>query len=81
MLTGFAGALFSPAVETELARSSDTIDGSHARIDAFALFNAFGQIGAFTGPLLGALLLNVDFRTVAFTGAAVFVLIGAAQWR
>ncbi|WLP90696.1 MFS transporter [Gordonia sp. NB41Y] len=81
VLTGFAGALFSPAVEAELARSSDTDDASHARIDAFALFNAFGQIGAFTGPLLGALLLNVDFRTVAFTGAAVFVLIGAAQWR
>lgn len=80
-LTGFAGALFSPAVEAALARASDTGQGtsSTTRLDAFALFNAFGQIGAFTGPLLGALLLRVDFAAVSVTGAAVFVVIGVAH--
>ena len=82
-LTGFAGALFSPAVEAALARTSDTgrDTSSTARLDAFALFNAFGQIGAFTGPLLGALLLRVDFAAVSVTGAAVFVVIGLAHLR
>ncbi|KQY09204.1 hypothetical protein ASD37_01675 [Mycobacterium sp. Root135] len=82
-LTGFAGALFSPAVEAALARASDTgrDTSSTARLDAFALFNAFGQIGAFTGPLLGALLLRVDFAAVSVTGAAVFVVIGLAHLR
>jgi MFS family permease len=82
-LTGFAGALFSPAVEAALARASAADIGqeaaSTARLDAFALFNAFGQIGAFTGPLLGALLLRVDFAVVSVTGAAVFVVIGLAH--
>lgn len=82
-LTGFAGALFSPAVEAALARASAADSGQSgsatARLDAFALFNAFGQIGAFTGPLLGALLLRVDFAAVSVTGAAVFVVIGVAH--
>jgi MFS family permease len=85
ILTGFAGALFSPAVEAALARASATSDeqgaSPTARLDAFALFNAFGQIGAFTGPLLGALLLRVDFAVVSVTGAAVFVVIGLAHLR
>lgn len=83
-LTGFAGALFSPAVEAALARASaDPGHGtsSTTRLDAFALFNAFGQIGAFTGPLVGALLLRVDFAAVSVTGAAVFVAIGLAHLR
>jgi MFS family permease len=82
-LTGFAGALFSPAVEAALARASGTSDDQNAsptaRLDAFALFNAFGQIGAFTGPLLGALLLRVDFAAVSAAGAAVFIAIGLAH--
>lgn len=83
ILTGFAAALFSPAVEAALARaaSDDADTSSTSRLDAFALFNAFGQIGAFTGPLVGALLLDVNFATVAVAGAAVFVVIGLAHLR
>ena len=85
VLTGFAAALFSPAVEAALARASAESHGpgtsSTTRLDAFALFNAFGQIGAFTGPLVGALLLDVNFAAVAVTGAAVFVAIGLAHVR
>lgn len=75
VLTGFAAALFSPAVEAALARAATV------RLDAFALFNAFGQIGAFVGPLIGALLLSVDFAAVSIAGATVFVVIGLAHLR
>ncbi|MBM7368292.1 MFS transporter [Gordonia hydrophobica] len=80
-LTGFAGALFSPAVEAALARNTGSPDGSTSRLDGFALFTAFGQIGAFTGPLIGAVLLQTDFTIVAVTGAVVFVFIGLAHLR
>lgn len=80
-LTGFAGALFSPAVEAALARSTGESGGASGRLDGFALFNAFGQIGAFAGPLVGAVLLRTDFTVVAVTGACVFVLIGLAHLR
>jgi MFS family permease len=79
-MTGFAGALFSPAVEAALARASaGGPDQSRARLDAFALFNAFGQIGAFTGPLIGAVLLLTDFTVVTVVGAALFAVIGCAH--
>ncbi|WP_439031160.1 MFS transporter [Gordonia terrae] len=83
VLTGFAGALFSPAVEAALARSaaSSGESSTSARLDAFALFNAFGQIGAFAGPLIGAALLWADFAVLAVTGAVVFVVIGLAHLR
>lgn len=81
VLTGFAGALFSPAVEAALARSTGTEGASTSRLDGFALFNAFGQIGAFTGPLIGALLLHTRFSVVAVTGAVLFVFIGLAHLR
>jgi MFS family permease len=44
-----------------------------------ALFTVAGQAGAFVGPLLGALLLSVDFRTVCLTGAGIFVLVLAGH--
>ncbi|MFE1591383.1 MFS transporter [Nocardia sp. NPDC058705] len=78
VLIGFAGALFSPAVEGALATAAG--DGP-SRTDAFALFSAFGQIGAFTGPLLGSLLLVVDFAVVCLVAAAVFVAILLAHLR
>ncbi|GAA2276366.1 hypothetical protein GCM10010234_10250 [Streptomyces hawaiiensis] len=44
-----------------------------------ALLSAAGQAGAFIGPLLGALLLAVDFRTTCLAEAAVFVLVLAGH--
>ncbi|MGW7170888.1 MDR family MFS transporter [Streptomyces sp. NPDC054884] len=83
LLTGFAAALFSPAVESEAARQAvlheDAGGGSRTRV--LALFTAAGQAGAFIGPLLGALLLEVDFRTVCLAGAGVFVLVLAGHAR
>jgi MFS family permease len=81
LLVGFAAALFSPAVESEVARQAvlweETGGGSRTRV--LALFTVAGQAGAFLGPLLGALLLAVDFRTACLAGAGVFVLVLAGH--
>ncbi|WP_141207814.1 MDR family MFS transporter [Streptomyces griseorubiginosus] len=76
LLIGFAAALFSPAVESEVARQAVLHEeaGGH-RTRVLALFTVAGQAGAFVGPLLGALLLSVDFRTVCLAGAGIFVLV------
>ncbi|MFD3495858.1 MDR family MFS transporter [Streptomyces sp. NPDC058690] len=78
---GFAAALFSPAVESEVARQAVVWEqeGHGARTRVLALFSAAGQAGAFVGPLLGGLLLTVDFRTACLAGAAVFVLVLAGH--
>ncbi|NUT99305.1 MAG: MFS transporter [Saccharothrix sp.] len=81
LLIGFAAALFSPAVESEVARQAVTWEnaGNGPRTRVLALFTVAGQAGAFVGPLLGALLLAVDFRAVCLAGAAVFVLVLAGH--
>ncbi|MFI5569359.1 MDR family MFS transporter [Streptomyces sp. NPDC051740] len=77
VLIGFAAALFSPAVESEVARQAVVREeaGGGSRTRVLALFTVAGQAGAFVGPLLGALLLAVDFRTACLAGAGVFVLV------
>nr|WP_307544208.1 MFS transporter [Streptomyces sp. V3I8] len=81
LLTGFAAALFSPAVESEVARQAVRREeaGEGPRTHVLALFTVAGQAGAFIGPLVGALLLAVDFRAVCLTGAGVFVLVLAGH--
>lgn len=83
LLVGLAAALFSPAVESEVARQAVLWeeDGHGPRTRVLALFSASGQAGAFMGPLLGALLLTVDFRTTCLAGATVFVLVLAGHAR
>ncbi|MFJ1874453.1 MDR family MFS transporter [Streptomyces chartreusis] len=81
LLIGFAAALFSPAVESEVARQAVLWEeaGGGSRTRVLALLTVAGQAGAFVGPLLGALLLAVDFRTVCLAGAAIFVLVLAGH--
>ncbi|MFK4094945.1 MDR family MFS transporter [Streptomyces anthocyanicus] len=81
VLIGFAAALFSPAVESEVARQAVgwEEEGGGDRTRVLALFTVAGQAGAFVGPLLGALLLAVDFRTACLAGAGVFVLVLAGH--
>jgi MFS family permease len=83
LVIGFAAALFSPAVESEVARQAVVWEeeGNGSRTRLLALFSVAGQAGAFVGPLLGALLLAVDFRTACLAGAAVFVLVLAGHLR
>jgi MFS family permease len=74
LLTGVAGAVFSPATRVYLAQES-----GDQRLRAFALFNVAGEAGTLLGPLLGGVLLAVEFRAVAITAAAVFALLTIAQ--
>lgn len=77
LLTGVAGALFSPAVEAALARQGGELEsrGGLRRTELFAMFAAAGKVGAVLGPLLGVALLNIGFRAACLAAAAVFVLI------
>jgi MFS family permease len=80
LLTGFAAALFSPAVESSLAREAGERSGEGlVRADVFAMFAVSGQVGAVVGPLVGTLLLLVDFRVSCLVAAVAFVLIGLAH--
>nr|WP_211699310.1 MFS transporter [Mycobacterium spongiae] len=72
--TGFAGALFNPAVRAYLAA-----DARERRVDAFALFNVFYQAGILIGPLAGLALATVDFRVSAAGAALVFAALTALQ--
>ncbi|MGX9872815.1 MFS transporter [Streptomyces cellulosae] len=74
VLSGFAGALFNPAVRAYIAQEADG-----RKAEAFALFNVFAAAGALVGPLLGSALLLVDFRTSALTAAGIFAVLTVAQ--
>ncbi|MEU6306999.1 MFS transporter [Streptomyces chartreusis] len=74
--TGFAGALFNPAVRAYLAA-----EAGERRVDAFAVFNVHYQAGMLLGPLVGLALLAADFRLVCTTAAAVFAALTVLQWR
>ncbi|MER7518350.1 MFS transporter [Streptomyces sp. NPDC126499] len=87
VLVGFAAALFSPAVESEIAREALRVErsGGLRRTRTLARFSAGGQAGALLGPVIGTLLLygggDGAFRTACLVGAAVFVLVlGAQLW-
>lgn len=73
-LTGFAGALFNPAVRAYVA-----LEAGERRVEAFAVFNVFYQLGILVGPLLGLALLTVDFRLVCTTAAVVFLALTLLQ--
>ncbi|MEJ8279746.1 MDR family MFS transporter [Pseudonocardia spirodelae] len=84
LLTGFAAALFSPAVESSLAREAgerERAGEGPARTEVFAMFAVAGQVGTVTGPLAGTALLLVDFQLACLVAAAGFVLVGLAHWR
>ncbi|MFI7409514.1 MFS transporter [Streptomyces sp. NPDC049627] len=74
VLSGLAGALFNPAVRAYLAQ-----EAGERKAEAFALFNVFATTGALIGPLLGSVLLLVDFRTSALTAAGIFAVLTVAQ--
>ncbi|GAA3431742.1 MFS transporter [Kutzneria kofuensis] len=74
LLAGVAGALFSPAARAYLAHES-----GDQRLRAFALLNVAGEAGTLLGPLLGGVLLAVEFPAVAITAAAVFAALTIAQ--
>ncbi|WP_031106811.1 MFS transporter [Streptomyces sp. NRRL S-146] len=74
--TGFAGALFNPAVRAYLAA-----EAGERRVDAFATFNVYYQAGMLLGPLVGLALLAADFRLVCTVAATIFAILTALQMR
>lgn len=74
VLTGLAGALFNPAVRTYLMH-----EAGERRAEAFSVFNVFAHAGTLVGPLLGTLLLTIDFRLVAGVACSAFALLTVAQ--
>ncbi|MFD0337242.1 MFS transporter [Streptomyces sp. NPDC127117] len=74
--TGFAGALFNPAVRAYLAA-----EAGERRVDAFATFNVYYQAGMLLGPLVGLALLAADFRLVCTVAAAIFAVLTVLQAR
>ncbi|MBC6451260.1 MDR family MFS transporter [Actinokineospora xionganensis] len=74
--TGFAGALFNPAVRAYVAR-----DAGPRRVEAFALFNVFYQAGILLGPVVGLGLTALDFRLTCLVAAGVFAVLTVLQIR
>ncbi|QFU89685.1 MFS transporter [Amycolatopsis sp. YIM 10] len=74
--TGFAGALFNPAVRAYVAK-----DAGDRRVEAFALFNVFYQAGILLGPLIGLLLTGVAFQLTCLVAAVVFAALTVLQIR
>ena len=72
--TGFAGALFNPAVRAYLAA-----DAGDRRLEAFAVFNIFYQAGILLGPLVGLALTMLDFRVTCIVAASLFGVLTVMQ--
>ncbi|MFT2706907.1 MFS transporter [Clavibacter zhangzhiyongii] len=82
ILTGLGGALFSPALQSLVAaadlRTRET--RPPGRPSLFAALVLVGEVGAATGPLVGAALLGHGFATTALSAAGLFTVVGVALW-
>lgn len=76
VLTGAGGALFSPALESQLSRADSVTDSTRAggkkgRWSVFVWLSVTGEIGALLGPLLGASLLGWGFDAALALGMGI----------
>lgn len=76
ILTGFGGALLSPAMRAYLAQ-----EAGPRRVEAYALLDVTMHGGTLLGPIIGALLIGLDFRLVCFGAAGVYTLVTLLQLR
>jgi MFS family permease len=76
ILTGFGGALLSPAAKAYVAQES-----GRRRVEAFALLDVTLHGGSLLGPIVGSLLIGFDFRLVCFGAASMFGLVTFLQLR
>ena len=74
VLSGFAAAFFSPALQAYIAH-----EGAEKRVEIFAFFNVLAEVGLFIGPLLGMILLNWNFQWICFMSASLFFVLGILQ--
>ncbi|WP_091737487.1 MFS transporter [Phenylobacterium immobile] len=73
-LAGLATAFFNPSIRAYLM--AETVG---RRAEAFGVFAVAGNVGALVGPIVGGLLLAINFRWVAAGGCALFTLLTIAQ--
>jgi len=73
-LSGFAGALFNPAVRAYLAEAAGP-----RRVEAFAFFGVFANAGLLLGPVVGAVLVGFGFTLSSTVAAGVFVVLTVVQ--
>jgi len=73
-LSGFAGALFNPAVRAYLAEAAGP-----RRVEAFAFFGVFANAGLLLGPVVGAVLVGFGFTLSSTVAASVFVVLTVVQ--
>jgi MFS family permease len=75
-LIGLGGALFMPAVRAYISHGAGP-----RRVEAYAQLELTQHCGSLLGPLIGSLLISIDFRIISFGAAAIFVLVGFLQLR
>ncbi len=86
VLTGAGGALFSPALESQLSRA-DRVTGDPkpagartGRRSVFVWLSITGEIGALLGPVLGASLLGWGFDAALALGIGIFSIVTVLLW-
>lgn len=76
IITGLAGAMFSPASRAYLAAES-----KGRRAEVYSLANVFGQTGTLLGPVVGVVLLGFSFQSVSIVASIVFLVLSLLQLR
>ena len=86
VLTGAGGALFSPALESQLSRADHATEGSRpdggktGRRSVFVWLSITGEIGALLGPVLGAFLLGWGFDAALALGMGILCAVTVLLW-
>ncbi len=75
-LSGFAGAVFNPAVRAYLAQAAGV-----RPVEAFAVLGVFANAGLLLGPVLGGFLVSLDFHVAGTTAAGLFLALAVLQAR
>lgn len=73
-LAGLATAFFNPSIRSYLMAET-----TGHRAEAFGVFAVAGNVGALVGPVVGGMLLAINFRWVAAGGCALFTVLTIAQ--
>lgn len=80
VLTGAGGALFSPALESQLSRADDPGHRNPTKRSVFVWLALTGEFGALVGPLIGAALLGWGFDAALAFGTGIFCIVTVLLW-
>lgn len=80
VLTGAGGALFSPALESQLSTADDLDESQPRKRSVFVWLALTGEFGALVGPLLGAALMGWGFDAALAFGSGIFAIVTVLLW-